>query len=84
VIRLMGLPSVARAPEVRLERSADSVVLWFLGADDERPVQRVVVPGYALADGEDPETVDLRVLAQLRRLGYDARGVAPGPTPPPP
>lgn len=77
MIRLMGLPGVARAPQVRLERTADGVVLWFLTSQGERPVQRVLVPGYTLAAEEDRETADLEVLAQLQRLGYDARRIVP-------
>ena len=76
-IRLMGLPDVALAPEVRLERTVDEVVLWFLGADDERPVQRVAVPRYTLGDAEDIEAAELGLLAQLQQRGHDARRLAP-------
>jgi len=77
MIRLMGLPAVERAPQVRLERTADAVVLWFLAVGDERPVHRVAVPRYTLDTREDLETAELDLLAQLQRLGYDARRITP-------
>jgi hypothetical protein len=81
VIRLMGLPSVARAPLVRLERTEDAVVLWFLGAEGEEPVQQIAVRRTLLGADEDLETVELDVLARLQRMGYDARLIPPGPAP---
>ena len=77
MIRLMGLPAVERAPQVRLERTTEAVMLWFLGVEDERPVHRVALPRYTLNAGEDLETAELDLLARLRRLGYDARRISP-------
>ncbi len=81
MIRLMGLPSLARAPHVRLERTEEAVVLWFLGAEGAAPVQQIAVRRSLFGADEDLETIELDVLARLQRMGYDARLIPPRPAP---
>ena len=76
VIRLMGLPSAARAPQVRVERTGETLALWFLGAPGEPPVTRIDVPPYAL-EGDDVETAMLELMADLQGRGYDVARAGP-------
>ena len=77
MLRLTGLPAVATAPEVRVERSGETLVLWFLGAPGAPPVRRIDVPLRLLGPEVDAETAALDLLAQLGRMGYTASPVAP-------
>ena len=66
VLRLMGLPSVARYPEASVVREDEHLVVRFGGLGDEQtmgiPLKYVGV--------EDGETAELMLLAQLQRIGY--------------
>jgi len=64
----MGLPNTNRYPEATVTRSADAMVIRFGGAGDE---QTMNVPlRYVHGDAEEAE---LRLLAQLRQIGYRVR-----------
>ena len=80
MIRLAGLPPRSVAPRVRVGREEGRVVLRFLRV--EGGVTRFDVPLYTLGDGVDAEEAQLRVLAGLAELGYEAEpgedGASPG------
>ncbi len=74
MLRLMGLPAVARYPEATVTRYEEHIFVRFGGLGEE---QTISVPLKYL-DGEDEEAAELRLLAQLQRIGYRARRVRPG------
>ncbi len=67
VLRLMGLPSVARYPEASVTREGERLLIRFGGLDDE---QTMGVPLKYV--GGDEEAAELRLLAQLQQIGYKA------------
>lgn len=69
MLRLTGLPSVNRFPRVHVGQADDGLVLRFSGPGEEDYI--VDVPGWTL-EGEDLEAVTLRLLGDLRAMGYDA------------
>jgi hypothetical protein len=68
VLRLMGLPSVARYPEASVTREDERLVIRFGGLEDE---QTMSVPLKYVSG--DEEAAELGLLAQLQRIGYRAR-----------
>ena len=72
MLRLMGLPHVARYPEATVARKDEHVEIRFGGLDRE---QTMSVPlKYVGGDGESAE---LRLLAQLQEIGYRVERVPP-------
>ena len=67
-MRLMGLPNVARYPEATVVRDETHILITFGGLDGE---QTMSVPLRYV--GGDEETAELRLLAQLQRIGYRVR-----------
>jgi len=67
-LRLVGLPNVARYPEATVVRDETSILILFGGPHGE---QKMNVPLEYV--GGDSETAELRLLAQLQRIGYSAR-----------
>jgi len=65
ILRLMGLPNVARYPEATVARDETSVLIRFRGPHGE---QTMNVPLKYV--GGDAETAELRLLAQLQQMGY--------------
>ena len=67
-VRLTGLPNVARYPEAIVVRDETHILITFGGLDGEHtmgvPLKYV---------GEDGETAELLLLAQLQRIGYRVR-----------
>jgi hypothetical protein len=68
MIRLMGLPAVARYPEASVVREDEHLVIRFGGLGDE---QTMSVPLKYV--GGDEEEAELRLLAQLQQIGYRVR-----------
>jgi hypothetical protein len=68
MLRLMGLPHVARFPKAAVTRHRDSFELLFQGDEDSR---RVDVDLRFLDDADDLEAEELRLLARLQELGYE-------------
>jgi hypothetical protein len=66
VLRLMGLPSVARYPEASVVREDEHLIIRFGGLNYE---QKVGIP-LKYVDAEDEESAELMLLAQLQRIGY--------------
>ena len=64
----MGLPSVARYPEATVMRDEEAITILFGGLG---PEQTMSVPLRYV--GGDAEEAELRLLAQLQRIGYKAR-----------
>jgi len=72
MLRLMGLPHVARYPEATVTRNADQLRIVFGGLDKE---QTMSVPLRYV--GGDEEEAELRLLARLQELGYRVERVPP-------
>jgi hypothetical protein len=74
VLRLMGLPNVARYPEATVTRVDERLLIHFGGRDRE---QTMGIP-LKYVNAEDEETAELLLLAQLQEIGYHARRGTPG------
>ena len=70
MLRLAGLPNVARYPEATVWRDEERLLIRFSGPYYGE--QDVGVP-LKYVGAEDDETAELELLAQLQRIGYDAR-----------
>ena len=64
--RLTGLPPAADFPRVTVTSDEEGFVLMFAGAAGER---RLAAP-WRYLEG-DPEALELRLLADLQRRGYE-------------
>ena len=67
MLRLMGLPHAARFPKATVTRHEGWFELLFHGREHER---RVDVDLQYIAEVEDVEGTELRLLARLQELGY--------------
>jgi hypothetical protein len=76
MLRLTGLPHVARFPKATVTRLEDCFQLLFHGGEHSR---RVDVDLRYLADEEDLEATELRLLARLQELGYEVERSSPLP-----
>jgi hypothetical protein len=65
MLRLTGLPHVARYPEATVTRNADHLRIVFGGLGRE---QTMSVPTRYV--GGDEEEAELRLLARLQEIGY--------------
>jgi hypothetical protein len=74
VLRLMGLPNVARFPRTTVQRREGRFELLFHGAEHST---RIDVEFRYLGPLEDPETAELKLLARLQQLGYQVERRAP-------
>lgn len=74
MLRLMGLPNVARYPEATVTREDERLLIRFGGHGYE---QSMGVP-LKYMNAEDEETAELMLLAQLQQIGYSARSGTPG------
>jgi hypothetical protein len=74
MLRLMGLPARTRCPHATVRRSEAGIELRFLGPDCDEGLD---VPPGRLGSGEDLEAVELRLLAQLKALGYEVERLLP-------
>ncbi len=75
MLRLMGLPPVARYPEATLVRDDENMFIHFGGLAEERLMS---VP-LKYIGAADEEAAELQLLAQLQKIGYQARRGRPGP-----
>jgi hypothetical protein len=75
VLRLSGLPNVARYPEATVERDEASIIIRFSGRLYGE--QTMSVP-LKYVGAEDDEMAELELLAQLQRIGYRVRRASPG------
>ena len=66
-VRLTGLPTIARYPDVAIELGAEVLDLRFTGEGVEHEVQ---VP-LRLLGAEDDESAAIDVAAKLKELGYE-------------
>lgn len=69
MLRLMGLPNVARYPRAQVSRDEDRILIRFGGDGPEREVD---VP-LRLLGPVDAEAAELRLLARLAELGYEVK-----------
>jgi hypothetical protein len=75
VLRLTGLPAPQRCPVAIVRRLPGVIELRFHCLDGEELPFDVDVA--LLGPGADPEAEELRLLAQLGEMGYDARRLTP-------
>ena len=73
MLRLMGLPAVARYPEASVVREGEYLIIRFGGLEDE---QTISIP-LKYTGSEDGEAAELMLLAQLQRIGYRVRRGSP-------
>ena len=75
VLRLTGLPAPARCPVATVRRTPGVIELRFLcEGGEELPFD---VDLALLGPEADPEAEELRLLARLGEMGYDARRLTP-------
>jgi hypothetical protein len=74
MLRLTGLPNVARFPKATVQRRQGRFELLFHGGGHST---RLEVEFRHLGEIDDLETVELDLLAQLQRIGYDVERKAP-------
>ena len=75
VLRLTGLPHVARFPEATVTRDEEKILIRFDGLGNEQT--RSIPLKYVGA--EDEEAAELGLLAQLQQIGYQVRRGQPDP-----
>jgi hypothetical protein len=73
MLRLTGLPAVARYPHATVERTGDRILLVFAGDEGARQVD--VDP--RLVGEEDREGTELQLLARLQEIGYQVEWLRP-------
>ena len=73
MLRLMGLPRVELFPVATVIREDERILIRFGGLKDE---QWMGVPLKYLG-AEDGEAAELRLLAELQRIGYQVERGAP-------
>ena len=73
MLRLMGLPSVARYPKASVVREEERLIIRFRGLEDE---QTIGIP-LKYVGAEDGEAAELMLLAQLQRIGYRVQRGSP-------
>lgn len=76
MLRLTGLPAVARFPRATVRRGREGFELGFHG---DGTSTRIAVDRRYLGPDDDPESVELALLGQLQRLGYEVRRLEPEP-----
>src|SRR5215211_6196579 len=69
MLRLMGLPRVERFPEATVIREDERILIHFGGLSEEHWMS---IP-MKYVGAEDEEAAELRLLAQLQRIGYKTR-----------
>jgi hypothetical protein len=74
MLRLIGLPHVARFPRATVTRHQDCFQLLFHGDEHSR---RVDVDLRYMDDADDLEETELRLLARLQELGYEVERGSP-------
>jgi hypothetical protein len=67
VLRLTGLPATTRCPRATVRRAPGRIELRFAGPDCDHGFD---VDLGLLGPDADPETEELRLLAQLEAMGY--------------
>jgi hypothetical protein len=74
VLRLMGLPNVARFPKATVTRDEDGFQVLFHGGEHSR---RVDIDLRYIEEADDLEATELRLLARLQELGYEVERRSP-------
>ena len=68
MLRLTGLPAVARYPHAAVERAEERILVVFAG---EAGTRRIDVDPRLVDESEDPESTELQLLARLQQIGYE-------------
>jgi hypothetical protein len=74
MLRLMGLPHVARFPQATVTRHEDRFEILFHGAEHSR---RLDIDLRYMEGAADLEGTELRLLARLQELGYEVERGSP-------
>jgi hypothetical protein len=78
MLRLTGLPNVTRFPKATVQRRRDRFEILFHGGEQSTLFE---VEFRHLGEIEDLEAVELDLLAELQRVGYDVERRAPDDEP---
>lgn len=78
MLKLTGLPAVARYPHASVERADERILVVFAGEGGTREID---VDPRLVGESEDPEGTELLLLARLQKIGYEVewRRSAAGP-----
>ena len=74
MVRIMGLPNVGRYPIAEVAQRDDRFEIVFSGEEGARTVD---VPYRLFGAMDDLESVELRLLADLQKLGYEPIRLTP-------
>jgi hypothetical protein len=74
MLRLTGLPAIARCPQATVRRAEGRIELRFRGPDCD---QGLDVDMSLLGESTDPEAAELRLLAELDARGYAVERLPP-------
>lgn len=74
MVRIMGLPSVARYRVAQVAQRDDRFEIVFSGEEGTRTVD---VPYRLFGTMDDLEALELRLLADLQKLGYKPTRLTP-------
>jgi hypothetical protein len=74
----MGLPALSRCPRAIVRRTPTAMELRFLGPNCDEALD---VAWEQVGPDDDPEAVELRLLAQLAAIGYDVERLPPEVSP---
>jgi hypothetical protein len=74
MLRLIGLPALARCPTATVRRGEGRIELRFLGPDCDEGLD---VDLRLLGPGQDPEAAELWLLAELEARGYAVERLPP-------
>ncbi len=70
MLRLMGLPKVARYPEATVTREDERLIIYFGGRFRCRDHEQTMSVPLKYVNAKDAETAELILLAQLHQTGY--------------
>jgi hypothetical protein len=77
MLRIAGLPALARFPHAAVTRERGQIDVVFGGGDGGE--QRISVDAETLAGIEDAEQTELELLARLQAAGYEVERRTGGP-----
>ena len=77
MLRLMGLPKVARYPEATVTREDERLIIYFGGRFGGRDHEQTMSVPLKCVNAKDAETAELILLAQLQQTDYRTGGALP-------
>ena len=77
MLRLMGLPKVARYPEATVTREDERLIIYFGGRFGGRDHEQTMSVPLRYVNVEDLEAAELILIAQLQQTDYRTGGALP-------